>query len=165
MTITKYSPAHFIFLSRWITSPDLLFQFSGTTFSYPITENQLVKYQAENPDRNFYVGLNSNNAIIAFGEIIPQENQIPRIGRLLIGNPEERGKGFGTSFIHLLLAECKRLFQTKTVELFVLKNNLPAIKCYQKIGFEFLPNQTWTVNHNQQDYLLLKMAYNFNNQP
>ncbi len=137
MTITTYSPAYFDFLSRWITSPDLLFQFAGTEFSYPITEEAL-----------------------AFGEIIPQENQIPRIGRLLIGNPADRGKGYGTAFIHLLLAECKEHFQTRTVELFVLEDNLPAISCYQKIGFQFLPAQTWEVSHNQQNFLLLKMAYN-----
>ena len=163
MTITTYSPAYFDFLSRWITSPDLLFQFAGTEFSYPITEEQLACYQQRKPDRYFYVGLGAAKEALAFGEIIPQENQIPRIGRLLIGNPADRGKGYGTSFIHLLLAKCQALFQTKTAELFVLEDNLPAIKCYQKIGFEFLPNQSWTVNHNQHDYLLHKMTYTFKN--
>ncbi len=160
MTIIQYQPAHFNFLSRWITSPELLFQFAGTTFSYPITENQLLNYQNENPERNFYIGLNTDNKAVAFGEIIPQKNNIPRLGRLLIGNPAERGKGFGTSFIRLLLAECQALFQTKTVELFVLEDNLPAIKCYQKIGFQFLPGQTWEMSHQQQIFVLLKMAYN-----
>lgn len=161
MTITKYSSAHFNFLSRWITSPELLFQFAGTTFSYPITKNQLLNYQNENPERSFYIGLNADDEVVAFGEIIPQKNNIPRLGRLLIGNPAERGKGFGTSFIHLLLAECQALFQTKTVELFVLEDNLPAVKCYQKIGFQFLPGQTWEMSHQQQIFVLLKMAYNF----
>jgi len=160
MTITTYSPAYFDFLSRWITSPDLLFQFAGTEFSYPITEEQLACYQQRKPDRYFYIGLGAAKEALAFGEIIPQENQIPRIGRLLIGNPADRGKGYGTAFIHLLLAECKEHFQTRTVELFVLEDNLPAISCYQKIGFQFLPAQTWEVSHNQQNFLLLKMAYN-----
>jgi RimJ/RimL family protein N-acetyltransferase len=160
MTLTKYSPLYFSFLSRWITSPDLLFQFAGTEFSYPITEKQLADYQHRNPDRVFYIGLNDDKPV-AFGEIIPQENNIPRLGRLLVGNPDERGKGFGTSFIHLLLAECQQFFQTKTVELFVLEDNFSAIKCYQKIGFQFLPNQPWEVTHQQQNYVLHKMAYNF----
>ncbi|MEX8549331.1 MAG: GNAT family N-acetyltransferase [Mucilaginibacter sp.] len=161
MTITKYSFNYFSFLSRWITDANLLFQFAGTEFSYPITEKQIEDYQHKNPDRNFYLGLNEVNEPVAFGEIIPQENNIPRIGRLLIGNPAERGKGYGTSFIHLLLAKGKAQFQTDTVELFVLEDNLPAINCYQKIGFRFLPGQTWEVNHNGQKYLLQKMAYNF----
>ncbi|WP_299291150.1 GNAT family protein [uncultured Mucilaginibacter sp.] len=161
MTITKYSSNYFHFLSRWITNADLLFQFAGTEFSYPITEKQIEHYQHKNPDRSFYIGLNKENEAVAFGEIIPQENNIPRIGRLLIGNPADRGKGFGTSFIHLLLAECKKRFQTETVELFVLEDNLPAIHCYQKIGFRFSPGQNWEVSHNGQTYLLHKMAYNF----
>lgn len=161
MTITKYSSNYFHFLSRWITNADLLFQFAGTEFSYPITEKQIEHYQHKNPDRSFYIGLNKENEAVAFGEIIPQENNIPRIGRLLIGNPADRGKGFGTSFIHLLLAECKKRFQTETVELFVLEENMPAIKCYQKIGFRFLKGQIWEVSHLQQNYLLYKMAYNF----
>ena len=159
MTIIKYQLAHFSFLRRWINSSEILFQFAGTTFSYPFTENQLIDYQNENSERCFYIGLNEENETVAFGEIIPQENNIPRIGRLLIGNPAVSRKGFGTSFIHLLLEECKALFQIKTVELFVLEDNLPAIKCYQKIGFGVLPDQSRTVNHNRQDYLLLKMAY------
>lgn len=163
MTIIKYQPAHFNFLNKWITSPDLLFQFAGTTFSFPITENQLNKYQSENPERCFYIGLNDESEPVAFGEIIPQETNIPRIGRLLIGNPANRGKGYGTAFIHLLLQKCRLQFQTKTVELFVLEDNFPAIKCYQKIGFKFLPDQSWTVNHNEQDYLLQKMSYTFLN--
>ena len=162
MIITRYTSAHFSFLSRWITSQELLFQFAGTAFFFPITKNQLQQYQSENQDRNFYIGLNTENQAVAFGEIIPQETGIPRIGRLLIGDPADRGKGYGTSFIHLLLAKCRLQFQTKTVELFVLEDNFAAIKCYQKIGFAFLPNQSWTVNHNQHDYLLHKMTYTFN---
>ncbi|RYE26764.1 MAG: GNAT family N-acetyltransferase [Sphingobacteriaceae bacterium] len=163
MTIIKYRSIHFNFLSRWITNPDLLFQFAGTTFSFPINESQLQKYQSENLDRSFYIGLNDDDEPVAFGEIIPQENNIPRIGRLLIGDPANRGKGYGTAFIHCLLEKCKRQFQTKTVELFVLEDNLSAINCYQKIGFRFLPDQSWTVNHNEQDYLLHKMFYTFPN--
>lgn len=159
MTITAYSSAYFSFLSRWTTDANLLFQFAGTEFSYPITEKQIEDYQHKNLERNFYIGLNEGNEAVAFGEIIPQENQIPRIGRLLVGNPEERGKGYGTAFIHLLLAQCKVQFQTDSVELFVLKDNFPAINCYQKIGFRFLPGHTWEVSHNGQKYLLHKMAY------
>lgn len=161
MTITAYSSIYFSFLSCWITDASLLFQFAGTEFSYPITEKQIEDYQHKNPDRNFYIGLNEANEPVAFGEIIPQENNLPRIGRLLIGNPAERGKGYGTSFIHLLLAECQALFQTKTVELFVLEDNLSAISCYRKIGFRFLPNQEWEIVHKQQNFVLHKMAYNF----
>ena len=161
MTLATYSSAYFDFLNCWITDADLLFQFAGTTFSYPITENQLTDYQTENPERCFYIGLNAENEAVAFGEIIPQENNIPRLGRLLIGNPADRGKGFGASFIHLLLVKCQALFQTKTVELFVLEDNFLAIKCYQKIGFQFLPDQTWGMSHQQQNFVLLKMAYNF----
>ncbi len=161
MTLTQYSTKYFDFLNRWITDADLLFQFAGTEFSFPITEKQVTDYQQKNPDRSFYIGLNETNEAVAFGEIIPQENNIPRIGRLLIGNPNERGKGYGTSFIHLLLAKCRVLFQTKTVELFVLEDNLAAIHCYKKIGFRFLPNQIWEVSHNGQKYFLHKMACNF----
>jgi len=161
MTLTRYSPAYFDFLNHWITDAALLFQFAGTEFSYPITEKQLEDYQHKNPDRCFYIGLNDTNSAVAFGEVIPQKNKIPRLGRLLIGNPDDRGKGYGTSFVHLLLAECKTQFQTNTVELFVLEDNLSAINCYQKIGFEFLPGHTWEVSHNGQKYLLYKIAYNF----
>lgn len=158
MTITQYNPTYFDFLTRWVTDADLLFQFAGTEFTYPITEAQIAAYQQRNSDRCFYIELDEANEAVAFGEIIPQENEIPRIGRLLIGNPAECGKGYGTAFIYLLLAQCKTQFITNTVELFVLKDNLPAINCYQKIGFRFLPGETWEVSYNGQKQLLYKMT-------
>ena len=43
MYLRKYQDSDFSLLAQWVTSPDLLFQFAGTDFSFPLTQNQLTQ--------------------------------------------------------------------------------------------------------------------------
>jgi RimJ/RimL family protein N-acetyltransferase len=151
-----YSPSDFEVLAKWITGPEMLFQFSGTTFSYPITEAQIASYQSENPDRRFYLGYQEGKPVF-FGEIIPQNGQGPRLGRLLVGEPANRGKGIGMLFTRLLIGECRRIFNAATVELYVWENNEAAINCYKKVGFAFVLEEPFKMVHDGVEYKLLKM--------
>lgn len=133
-----YQRSDFPWLNSWVTSAELLFQFAGTNFTYPFTEAQLMEYQQEHPDRRFYTGTSAGQRV-AFGEIIPQENGSPRLGRILVGNPEARGKGIGQQFISALVDESVRLLGCRLVELNVWDENISAIRCYEKVGFVFDP--------------------------
>jgi RimJ/RimL family protein N-acetyltransferase len=73
-----------------------------------------------------------------FGEIIPQKDNVPRLGRLLIGDVALRGKGLGKKLVQLLIDECRKNFNTNTIELYVLSDNIPAIRCYKALGFNFI---------------------------
>lgn len=134
-----YQPVHFPLLQAWITGPDLLFQFAGPDFTYPISEDQIRQYQDRHPDRRFYVGFDGQ-VPYAFGEIIPQEAGSVRLGRLLVGHPGHRGKGMGTAFVQELLAEAIHRFGAQRVDLYVWERNAAAIRCYEKSGFAFCPD-------------------------
>lgn len=157
MKLVKYSSNYFSILQSWVTDPDLLFQFAGSDFRFPLTTGQLINYEAGHPDRSFYMCLDEGKPI-AFGEIIPQQNGVPRLGRLLVGGENSRGKGLGVRFIKLLIEECKRLYHPPSVELYVLDDNRQAIRCYQKCGFDFLPGQSIKILYNGRDFAGLKMA-------
>lgn len=161
--LIEYTPAYFPFLQSWVTDPDLLFQFAGTDFRFPLTIDQVIHYQERNADRSLYIYFNDLEEPVAFGEIIPQQNQIPRLARLLVGNSDSRGKGLGVSFIKLLVEECKRLYDPPSVELYVLTDNIQAIKCYKKCGFDFISDQPKTLVHEGNEFLILKMALNLRN--
>ncbi|GGC48378.1 aminoglycoside N(6')-acetyltransferase [Parapedobacter defluvii] len=136
LILRRFEEVDFDWLQSWVTSPELLFQFSGERFSYPLSLEQLTEYRAEYPDRRMYIAWVQGQPM-AFGEIIPQDNGRPRLGRILVGNPAIRGMGIGARFITALVDECGRLYDCDAVELNVWDENISAIRCYEKVGFVF----------------------------
>ncbi len=100
MELRLFDDTDFGWLQSWVTSPELLFQFSGERLSYPLTLWQLTAYRAMHPDRRMYMAWMDGQPA-AFGEIIPQDNDRPRLGRILVGDPVMRGKGVGTVYRRL----------------------------------------------------------------
>ena len=162
MHLRKYQPSDFALLAQWVTSPTLLFQFAGTDFIYPLTQEQLDHYQATYPDRLFCVACLPNNEPFAFGEIIPQDNNIPRLGRLLVGDTTRRGKGLGAIFVQLLVDKCVQRFRCQYVELYVLRDNAPAIRCYEKVGFRHVPDASSQLVVNAHNFAIDKMRLEVN---
>lgn len=148
----------FPILNHWVTDADLLLQFSGTDFTYPLTEKQILDYQQTYTDRRFYIGI-ADNVPFAFGEIIPQENGVPRLGRILIGDINLRGQGLGRIFAKLLVKLCKELYDSNAVDLFVWDQNLAAIKCYQSVGFKLNPEKYKTLFHEGKSYDIYRMTF------
>lgn len=161
MMIKLYDNLNFKLLESWVTDAELLFQFSGTDFSFPLTERQIMDYQIEYPDRRFYLGYSADNLPTAFGEVIPQDSGYPRLGRILIGQPDLRGQGLGRKFIESLVEECRRLYNIDTVELFVWEKNYAAIRCYESVGFRLLVNKFNVLIHNGISYQIYKMVYRY----
>lgn len=155
--LRPYTPADFPLLCRWITDADLLFRFAGTEFNFPITEDQLRRYGDQYPDRRFYIAAIEGQPY-AFGEIIPQGPGSVRLGRLLVGAPEQRGKGLGTALVQALLAEAITRFAAEKVDLYVWVRNTAAIRCYRKAGFSFTADEPLCLLHGGRIYDLRKMS-------
>jgi RimJ/RimL family protein N-acetyltransferase len=155
--LKPYTHTDFELLQSWITDGDMLFRFAGTEFSYPIDENQILNYQAKYPERRFYMGHTEEGMPFSFGEIIPQDDGNPRLGRLLIGDPGLRGKGLGVYFVKLLIDECVKLSDPNAVELYVSDSNVPAIQCYKRAGFRLLDLPPFVLVHNNVAHNIVKM--------
>lgn len=53
-----------------------------------------------------------------------------------------RGQGYGTKFMTELIGFIYRnIMLTKKVQLFVRKDNISAIKCYEKVGFKVMERE------------------------
>ena len=156
LALKPYNDSCFPVLKRWITGSDMLFQFAGTEFKYPITKDQVFNYRVTHTDRPWYMAYKDDEPV-AFGELIPQEGDVPRLARLLIGEQTMRRRGIGVTFINLLIKECRRLFNSPAIELYVWDGNLPAIRCYEKCGFSFLSRESISVMYNNKPYLIRKM--------
>ncbi len=156
--IKKYEDTDFKLLTDWVTDDDLLFQFSGPDWTFPITKEQIRNHQLKFPFRQLYVGYNANCEAYALGEIITNEQDAPRLGRLLIGNPSLRGKGLGQVFIGELIEECSKLHSPEQIHLFVYEHNLQAIKCYERLGFRFNNDGGRILVKDEKEVKVLKMT-------
>ena len=125
-------------LISWVDSEELLIQFSGKEFTYPITMEQLDKYiSAEH--RCIYKAIDAvTNEVIGHAELnnIDKKNRNTRICRILIGDIKNRNKGFGKAIITELVRIGFEDLQLHRIDLGVFDFNHQAIKCYQACGFE-----------------------------
>ena len=159
MHLKKYSTEDFDVLESWITDAGLLFQFAGTAWKFPFTRQQMSDYQIRFPERQFYMAYNEDSKPFAFGEIIVDDANTPRLGRLLIGQENSRGKGLGVKFIDLLIQECNQRLSPDIIYLYVFEDNLPAIRCYEKAGFLTDGENKIVFLHHGIEHVALVMKY------
>jgi RimJ/RimL family protein N-acetyltransferase len=156
LKLEPFSSDDFSRLILWNDSKKKLTQFAGTLFTYPLTTTQLKKY-SNNPKL-------FPKKIIALdtGEVIGHcelnfSNETPRLSRILIGDENYRGKGFGKQIVNLMIEEIKAKNKTKQLELKVYGWNNVALKLYKNCGFvvdtelshpfQFSPTEIWKSIH------------------
>ena len=125
-------------LINWIDSEELMMIFSAQAFSFPITHKQIEKY-IKSPNRIAYKVIDTtNNEIIGHAELknVDYKNKSARICRVLVGDKENRNKGYGSLIIKELVRVGFKELQLHRIDLGVYDFNKQAIKCYQKCGFE-----------------------------
>ena len=108
----------------------------------------LQKYlesRVNNPEVKFWgIFLESNKFIGTIKlEPINWKNQTAWLG-MMIGDSSERGKGYGSQALNLVLDYAENVLLLNDIFLGVHKNNIPAMSIYKKSGFK-----TYTVNNSQ----------------
>jgi RimJ/RimL family protein N-acetyltransferase len=128
-------------LISWVRTPDELFIWSATTFTFPLDENQLVKHYQEAQNSNtrlMYTAVDSQTREhIGHIELtrIDRENGKASIAYVLV-DPAKRGLGYGRAIMQSIMNECFQQMKMSKVDLFVFEFNTVAIHCYQKAGFK-----------------------------
>jgi RimJ/RimL family protein N-acetyltransferase len=157
-----YSDDDFHYLQEWVTDASILFRFSGPDWQFPLTREVLNAYIAAHPQRQFYMGISATGVPFAFGEIIGGDAFSPRLGRLLIGEEAQRGKGLGQLFVKALIAECIERIHPPEIYLYVFEDNTVGINCYKKCGFEFCDDGHLILDRDNIQVKVLKMAFRVN---
>ena len=129
-------------LISWIESPELLLQWGGPNFTYPLDKNQLQNYisKVNTVDSDTYifkvVDVDSEQTLghISINKI-DQKNKSARIGKVLVGNKNFRGQGIGEAMMKEILKISFGKLQLHRVDLGVFDFNTSAIRCYEKVGF------------------------------
>ena len=133
----------FQLLIGWISDKDLLLNWAGSHFKFPLTEDKLHWYlkganDFESSDTLIYKAVDSESRDTV-GHIsltaLNRENRSARITRVIVGNPAERGKKIGEQIIKAMLRTGFTELNLHRMSLGVYDFNEPAIRCYKKCGF------------------------------
>ncbi|PTL40119.1 GNAT family N-acetyltransferase [Alkalicoccus saliphilus] len=126
-------------LIKWINSPELLVQWGGSDFNYPLTKSQLEKYRKRMQEGRLriYSAVNEEGEIIGHISLdyIDKKNESARICRVLIGSEADRGQGKGQEMMRQVLHTAFEEMQLHRVSLGVFDFNLSAAAAYKKVGF------------------------------
>ena len=143
----------------WVDSEEALMQFAGPAFSFPLTNEQLDLSLSEKNRYAFRVIDNGTNLSIGHCEIFLTDTSA-YLGRILIVDQEQRGKGLGKQVVNLLLDFAFHNLDRTKVELNVFDFNIIAIKCYEKVGFAINPDKKFERKINDETWTALNMTIN-----
>lgn len=122
---------------NWNFLEDELVQFGGTAFTYPLTEQQIVNFM-KTKDAMYFKAIDpENNVVIGAGQIVLMDNNTAKLARIVVGDKESRGKGYGKRMMMSFVQYARKELLRENVMLNVFDWNEGAIKCYEKIGFTF----------------------------
>lgn len=154
--LLPFGPPDFDQLIAWISSNELLVQFAGPLFIYPLTHHQLERYIADK-DRLVFKAVSASGATIGHAEIFLNDETSATFCRILVGDEQQRGKGHGQQIITQLLAIAFNRPGIATITLNVYDWNVPAIECYKKTGFAVNPGKLRKQTVNDQVWTALNM--------
>ena len=129
----------------------MLLQFAGPAYHFPLTEQQLEKDLTDEYRILFKILDLDSRMDIGHAQLFLKEDTF-LLGRILIWDENNRGKGYGKEVVRKLLEYGFGRFVQEIAELNVYDWNSGAIACYEKVGFTIDPeirsevrieNETW----------------------
>ncbi len=158
--LKQFNRTDFDQLISWIDSEELLIQFAGPIFTFPLTTNQLEIYISDKNRFPFKVIKSETGVVIGHAEIYKSEDRIAKLCRILIGDENRRGQGLGEKIVTQLVEFSFNKLGAEEVELNVYDWNISAINCYQKVGFEIIPLNNKTINFKNNIWTSINMSLN-----
>jgi|GEM_PF-151308 len=135
--LLPFNESNFQQLIDWVKDKQLLTQFAGPIFTFPITVEQLLKYTQTTNRQIFSISERTSSQAIGHIELdrIDYEHKSARVCRFLIGRETHRGKKYGQQALEALQKIAFDDLSLNRLELVVLAENVSAIKCYENCGF------------------------------
>jgi len=155
--LEQFGRENYADLVAWVESEEALMQFAGPLLRIPLTAEQLDVSLRDKNRIAFRVVDNETGQGIGHAEIYLSENSA-KLGRILIGDQQHRGKGLGQQIVRLLLDFSFTNFDIQMVELNVFDWNTAAIKCYEKVGFTINPGKTIERKLNDKTWIAINMT-------
>jgi len=161
LTLSVPQPEDFDEISDWYTAGDFLRNLD-TAPARPLS-GEVLEQTYRNLDRNtefyFHVRSQEDDRLLGFVTLynIEWTNQIAQLA-IAIGDPADRGKGYGTEALNLMLNYGFNELNLFKVCLDVIATNHAAIAVYQNSGFEFEGTNKLAVKRDGERYDLYSMG-------
>lgn len=165
ITLQPFTQKDFTQLIDWIYNEDVLINWSGSLFTFPLTNDSLNWY-IENTnvinqsDAFVYKVMDENSQAIGHISLggLSWKNKSARISRVLIGNANAKGKGYCQKMMHAILSIAFDELKLHRVALGVYATNTAAINCYKKSGFSVEGMHKDVLYYNNQYHSMYEMA-------
>ncbi|WP_458122204.1 GNAT family N-acetyltransferase [Paenibacillus sp. Z6-24] len=153
-------------LLSWSGDAEFLLQWSGSQWKYPLQTTDLDAYlqNANDPSHSeqlIYTAVERSSGR-AVGHIaltrIDRDNRSARISRVLVGDPEARGKGYGRRMIEEALRIGFDALGMHRITLAVLDYNTSAKQLYESCGFQQEGYLRDTMKLNDRYYSIYEMS-------
>ena len=127
-------------LIGWVPDARFLLLWAGPAYSWPIDRNQLLatldRTRGYRPAYYMFKAVEGEyGATIGHIELQRFERRAGHIGRVLVGDPGCRGKGYGKQLVSLLVRFAFNDLDFDLLTLNVYAFNTAAVECYRGLGF------------------------------
>jgi len=154
--LLTFGPGDFDQLISWSPTPEILLQFAGPDFEFPLTHGQLEQSLKSVGRYSFKVVESSTGESIGHAEIVVT-NKNAHLCRILIGEERLRGRGIGQKIVHELLRKSFGELECKTASLYVYDWNKAAVQCYRKEGFTVSEEERKISRIGNEQWVALRM--------
>ena len=166
LRLEHFEPADFDQLINWINTEELLINWAGSLFSFPLTQSSMEWYARDtnnfkSSDALVYkvVEVTTNETV---GHIslrgISRKNRAARVSRVLIGGDNNKGKGYCKQMINAILKIGFEDLKLHRVSLGVYDFNVAALKCYQSSGFQIEGTMRDVLLYKEKWWSLIEMG-------
>lgn len=132
LDVSELTDQHIEVMMTWFDTEAKLRAWSGPFFDYPFTRQTFEKSLTKNNHLN--VVLHNDMETVAFGQCYLRLERV-HLARLVV-SPNYRGRKIVNELIAEISHASVKPFGLRDLSLFVLENNMSAIKAYEKCGFE-----------------------------
>ncbi|PJJ61247.1 GNAT family N-acetyltransferase [Hymenobacter chitinivorans] len=164
--LEQFTQADFKQLIEWIKDEELLMNWSGSLFSFPLTEESLAWYIEDTNDPLTSDAFVYKAVDEATGEVvghislggISRKNRSARISRVLVGSTAHRGRGLCQEMIKAVLKIGFEQLDLHRIDLGVYDFNQGAIGCYTKAGMTLEGTSRESLYFNGSYWSLTEMS-------
>lgn len=137
-------------LASWVPDANACKRWAGPLISFPLSAASLSA-QLGVAHGISYTLADANGNPVAFGQCWASVQHAVHLGRIIV-SPSVRNRGVGRTLCELLIARAVQTTDVSTVTLRVYRDNVPALKLYQNLGFITVASES------TEELLFMKMA-------
>jgi RimJ/RimL family protein N-acetyltransferase len=151
ITLRSFTANDIANLQDWVSDPLEVLRWAGGSLSFPIDAKAFREFWISSGLSEAvsiaWTAIDRSGAPIGHIELtgIDRRHSHAHLRRVLVGDESRRHRGIGSGMVSLVVAFAFEGLGLHRVSLNVLADNLPAIRCYERLGFrrEGLLRQTY----------------------